>query len=359
MTMFRYIAAIAVVTMAYASPAFGNASADLQATMDAAKNGKFDSAIQLSTKALQDTRMPAAIRGRLLALRAYAVIAKGQPKNAQRDLDDALRTASDRDTRDFVNDAAMQGYLQRGKFYDDEQNWGLAVASYTAALRYSPRSAVIYADRAGSHLANTELDEAISDYDQAIQIDRSSSDYYVSRGTAYESKLDFQRAISDYSKAIQLDSKNDTAFGYRGRAYAVLGNFEVADRDLERTLTLRPADRSSVLWLHLVHMRMGKKDDAWLRKQAGNLRLDRWPGPAISYFLGKMSADDMVRFALRSPEVAKGHQRCDGWFYLGEEALAHQDMARARNLFRQTVSRCNAVDYEWDTAQIELRRIEH
>ena len=65
----------------------------------------------------------------------------------------------------------------------------------------------------------------------------------------------------------------------------------------------------------------------------------------------------MVQFAQTSTETAAAYQKCDGWFYLAEEAAAHGNRDRARDLFRETIGNCDAVDYEWDTAQIELRRL--
>ena len=146
--------------------------------------------------------------------------------------------------------------------------------------------------------------------------------------------------------------------GYRGRAYAVLGNYPAAARDLERTIALNPHDASSLLWLHIVHMRTGKDDAGWLKQKVMGHDLHKWPGLALSYFLSRTSAKDLVTFAQTSPDTARQEQRCDAWFYLGEEALAHGDRKGARDLFRQAVTGCDAVDFEWAPAKVELLRLE-
>jgi len=355
--MLRYLSALAVC-LSVSTLALGSTTdKGLQASFDAVKNGKFDSAIQTTTKSLDDNHLSKADRAGLLALRAYALLLKDEPKAAKRDLQVAIKIAPDTGVQQSVVIIATQAYLLRAHDYDTKQKWELSIANYSEALKYNPNSEIAYIGRAEAHTANTEFDEAISDYDHAIRINGSSSDTYVDRGAARESKVDFEGAIADYSEAIKLNSKNDTAFGYRGRGYAIAGNYSAARRDLERALALRPTDRSSLLWLHLVHMRVGENDEPWLRKQAATLKLEHWPGPVISYFLGTKSADELLQIALHSPETARGHQRCDGWFYLGEEALARKKILRARYLFQKTVGRCNATDYEWNSARVELRRM--
>lgn len=269
----------------------------------------------------------------------------------------AWKFAPDRKTRDYVNGVVSEGYAERAEYYGDKEIFELSILNYTEALTLDPNNDTYYRKRAYAHLRNCEFDEAISDYDHAIENGDKSAEVYIDRGMAREAKLDLTGAILDYSHAVKLDEKNDVGFGLRGRAFAIIGNLSAARRDLEHTNVLNPNDTSTVLWLHLVHMRLREKDDAWLRKRATVLALNRWPGPVISYFLGSKQARDIVNIALNDPKTATFHQRCDAWFYLGEDALAHNDVPRATRLFRKTVNGCNAVDYEWVAAKAELNRI--
>jgi lipoprotein NlpI len=252
--------------------------------------------------------------------------------------------------------AQVQDDTQRGNALLKTQDWDLAAESFSNALARDPRDKAAYVGRGLAEVANTDTDAAIADYDRALALG-PAADIYRHRGEAKEENLDFDGAIADYGAAIRLDANYADAVGLRGRSLAVLGRYDPAARDLERATALSPNDAAIVLWLHIVHLRTHRDDRAWFGARVAHLNLNRWPGPALAYFAGQIPADDMTSIALKSVATARWHQRCDGWFYLGEEAAARGDTAKARELFRQTVTHCNAVDYEWDAAHIELKRL--
>lgn len=299
-----------------------------------------------------------AARAACLAARAAAaLVAADRVPEAETAFAEAARQAPDDDSRKLVADTAAQAFDQRGHDLFNLQDWPASAASFALALKYDPHDIKALVGRGNAHVGAAEPDAAIADYGAALGIDAAAPDTYVLRGNAFEMKLDFDGAIADFSKSIELNPEPNNALGFRGRLYAAQGRYEDARRDLERWLIQNPADIISVVWLHIVHMRQGEKDSEWLRGQAATLNLKQWPGPAIAYFLGTETADQMVQFAQTSAETMAAYQKCDGWFYLAEEAVAHGDREKARALFRRTIESCNAVDYEWDTAQIELRRL--
>lgn len=323
----------------------------------AIEKGDYPAAIELSSKLIVRPDISRRDRSVALAQRAYALVWTSNSAEAEKDIGDALTIAPDKDARGKVFSTAEQAFYSRAEYFNDQQKWAEAVANYTAALKYDFDDPGMHAARAKAYLLNRQPDAAIDDFDIAINADGSFPEYFLNRGGAYEMKLDFARAISNYNDGLGVDPRDSVILGYRGRAYALTGNYQLARRDLEKALLEEPEDTSSLLWLHIVRMRTGQNDISWLKKKMAKTNTRRWPAPVLKYFSGKMSAEGMLNIALTSADTAKMHQRCDGWFYLGEEALARKDVAHARTLFKKTVSGCDAVDYEWIPARMELAHI--
>lgn len=349
-------AALAALVLLVSASRAGTAP-DRAAIERAIARQDYAAAERSATRALAAMRPGATDRGVFLGLHAYALIRQGRAAEGERDLKEALDTSPDRDVRAAVFEMAHQAYYAAGESYMGRHRYDLAIASFTALLPYEPDGMSMYDERAHAYLMARDFDRAIEDYTRYLDEGSDDSETRISRGGAYETKLDFAHAIADYSAAIAMTPRNDTALGFRGRAYAVTANYAAAARDLERAIALNHGDTPSLMWLHLVHLRTASADGEWLKRQAQGRDLKRWPGPALSYFLGRMPAEALVRFALTDKDTAQAEQRCDAWFYLGQEALAHGDRENARGLFRKTVTGCDALDFEWAPAQIELRRL--
>jgi len=313
---------------------------------------------KLATVALGTRRLGANDRATLLGQRGYALILEGRSSDGERDIVQALDTAPDKEVRAVIFDEARDAYYGSGNQYVEQGRYDLAIARYTAGMNYTSDEGELYSERAYAYFRARDFDRAIADYQRYIDAVDNASNAIVGIGNAYEAKLDFGHAMAGYNVGIAEDSSNETLLGYRGRAYAVLGNYAAAARDLGRTIALNPQDASSLVWLHIVHMRTGKEDARWLKQKAVSQDLHKWPGVVLSYFLRRTSAKDLVTFAQTDPNTARDEQRCDAWFYLGEEALARGDRPAARDLLRKTVTGCDAVDYEWAPAAVELRRLD-
>jgi len=316
---------------------------DFAAALAAERRDDADGALAAATKALATPGLSPRDAAMLHGIRAFALLVRGE---------DALG-----DMRAAPEQKAFfaHGYASRGNRLLAAQSWDEAAASYSKALGFDPKRKSAFVGRGIAELANTDADAALADFDRALALG-ATSDIYRHRGEAREQALDFEGAAADYSAALRLDPLAD-AWGLRGRVEAVLGRTGMARGDLEHAIAIRPRSTIDYVWLHIVHLRQKIDDRAWLAGAAMRLDLGEWPGPAFAYYAGQIPADDMTQIALKSASTAKWHQRCDGWFYLGEEAAARGDEAHARELFRKTVSSCNALDYEWDAAKLELKRL--
>ena len=257
-----------------------------------------------------------------------------------------------------MNEAA-EAYANHGdRFLDENQDWKSAIANYTASIDYDLGDYLIYRSRGYAYLLNLETDKGIEDLYRSIELNDASAESYRDLGLAHELKLDFARSIRDFSDAISRDPRNGDFVFDRGRDYAIVGDYVAAGRDLERADAMQPDDPPTVMWLHIVHMHLNADDSSWLKLHAARLGGGRWPTPAILYFAGKKSASEIIDIALHSPETTRAYQRCDAWFYLGEDDLRLRKISDARSMFKKTIDNCNAVDFEWPAAQMELKHLQ-
>jgi lipoprotein NlpI len=286
---------------------------------------------------------------------AVTLVQKDRPKEAERLFDHALAQADDYIFRDTIKARAASAYLGNGSRLDDDQKWDAAIVNYTLAMKYAPGDPEPFYARGTDFERKLDMRAAVADYSQAIRRSDRNAAYYLARGGAREMSVDFPGALADYDQAVRL-GPTANAYHMRGRAEFILGAYDAALNDIRQGMELSDREPSTVLWLHLVRMRMGTPDADELRRNAKDVSAD-WPQPALLYFLGKLSAGEMVNIGLTSNQTANAYQRCDGWFYLGEEALAHGDKAAARTLFAKTVQGCDALDFEWAMAQGELQRL--
>ena len=347
----------AALALICASPVLADASDDIDTAAKAFETERPDEALALATRDLADSNLRPEERATFLAIRGAVLVGKGRLSDAERDFGDALRIAPDRDARKTVIDYANGAYSGLGSKLFDAEKWDDAAASYAIAANYDPSDEDDWLWQARAHLANIEFDKAIAECNRLIAIDNTAAKAYLLKASVEELKFDYDGALLDYGTAIRIDPKYTGALVWRGRLHVMRGQFELGRRDLAAALSIEPDDITAVLWTHILHMKTNQDDMAWLGKAYGRLSADRWPAPALAYFLRRKTGDQLVDTALHSKNTIRDHQKCDGWFYLGEDALRKDDKDKARALFQRTVKGCTAEDFEWDAAAAELARM--
>jgi len=248
-------------------------------------------------------------------------------------------------------------YDVRGDFYFRQYEWKEAARQYGYGLQISPDDLNLRNDHGMTRIASNAFRDAKDDYTVMLRFDPRDTEAWMRRGNAKEVLGDWQGAIADYDQGLRIDPGNTEALGYRGRAFTLLGRYPEAIADLTRATDSDPDNLSTVLWLYLAQRKNGKDGGAWLRKHTQSLDLKPWPGSAIQYFLGNFSMDTLQSIVDADPHMDVMRQKCDAWFYLGEDALIRGDKDKARQLLMRTISGCDGVDYEWDAAQLELKRL--
>lgn len=347
--------AAAVLAIVVARPACAEIAQDIRRAQQETLESAPPAALAVADRLLARSGLTDDERMLLHAMRARAILRSGHDDPG--DIRLAVAEEATSDDRYAVRTAIANAWMAAGNLSDKRQNWARSVFNYSQVIAYDCRCDTAYRKRADAYIADDDVDAGIADYRRAIAIAPGAAVNYRWLGLAYEMKLDFEDAIAAYDKAVARDPDDNNGYSLRGRALAVIGRYQTAQADLEKALALAPGCMPVLVWLHIVHLRTHVDDRDWLRT-AWKPKADAgWPGPALNYFVDAIDSPSLVHIALTSDGTKKMHQRCDGWFYLGEEAMAHGDTGAARALFRRTATNCNAVDYEWAPARVELKRM--
>jgi len=130
--------------------------------------------------------------------------------------------------------ASAAAYLQRGDQYSAAQEYDLAIADYTAAIRLNPDYAEAYNNRglAYSLKGKNNMPQAIADYSQAIRLRPDYAYAINNRGVAYMASGHPDEALQDFNLAIQLQPGFTQAHSNRGNYYVRANRLDLAIPDL-------------------------------------------------------------------------------------------------------------------------------
>jgi tetratricopeptide (TPR) repeat protein len=239
-------------------------------------------------------------------------------------------------------------YGSRGAAYAANGDYARAFANYEQAIKLDPKNVAIYTSRGEAYRAQGDNDRAIQDYNEAMRLDPKYALAFNNRGLAYRAKAAYDRAITDLTEAIRLDSKYVDAYNNRGLAYFQKRDFPMAAADFLRSIELKDT-AYPMLWRYLARGRAGESGPAELAANAARLKTKDWPYPIIEFYLGQRSAADMPA---TTPE-----ERCLVNFYLGEWHMLHGNRAEASAALRTAADTCPKIFSEYDSAVVELKRL--
>ena len=181
---------------------------------------------------------------------------------------------------------------------------------------------------------------------------------YYDRGHAWEQKGEYDKAIGDDSEAIRLDPKYGAAYRTRGALRFGQQNWAAAAEDFSQSHELNGKDAYSVLWLATAGMRQGAREwAARLQQQAGTLSGD-WPMPVVKFYLGTLTAEQLLAAAGDPAEGKQQGRACETDFFLGEWQLGHGEKQAAVGNLRKAESTCPRTYLQYKGAAEELNRLE-
>ncbi len=111
---------------------------------------------------------------------------------------------------------ASAEHMLRGNFHLENGDYEAALAEYTKALKYDPKSWVAFLLRAYLYQVQNEHHLAISDLDKTIELN-PTVEAHVMRGVAYAFSGDDEAALKDYVTAVRIDPGYGNI--YKQRAY--------------------------------------------------------------------------------------------------------------------------------------------
>ena len=384
--MRRALAAVLAVLFfaaGAAGTALADASADLAAARAAKRSGDDAGAIQLFTRALARTDLPAAQRADAYVDRAGiferhkrydAVIAdmrsaiELQPRLAIAYYGLGLGYHLNHDPRRaiavysrglvFAPPSLVVALLNgRGRAYHDIGDDARARADFEGAIALSPGYPFPYQNLGMLEYTQLRYDAAFADFERLVELAPKNASAYQMRGAISFLRDQPEAARADFSQAIALDPACVEAYHWRGMVNFVSRRFSDAAADFTSAARLRPAKPYDELWAYVAQLKLKTADPAVLRTAAARFDRRAWPAPIFALFLGQRSYSDvraLSEIAGPAPSVIASH-RCEAAFYGGEFALANDDVAAGRSRLDEALRTCPVHDTEHDAVVAELR----
>lgn len=201
---------------------------------------------------------------------------------AQReDYDRAIHIAS---AALLVDNAAAEGYQQRGMWYHLAQRDGEALQDYAQAIRRAPDEGQLYIERASILAETGDHAAAIADYDTALGLQPNNASAYQARARSHLALDALTNALADLSSAIQHAPNNAMLYKQRAEIRAIGGKVGDALDDYDRAVELmQNANAQAQLLLTAMDARADTQSRALgaalqdelnaIRVQRGQLRL--------------------------------------------------------------------------------------
>ena len=142
--------------------------------------------------------------------------------------------------------------FQQGIDASYKGDYDLAIASFSEAIRLSPKYVAAYNNRGNIYKTKGDYAKAIADYNTAIHIDSTYVPAYINRGIVYAATGSSDKAMWDYNEAIRMDPENRLAYVNRGLLSESSGDYQMAFEDFEKAIHLDSNDAlayNNLAWL--------------------------------------------------------------------------------------------------------------
>jgi tetratricopeptide (TPR) repeat protein len=214
----------------------------------------------------------------------------------------------------------------RDKHPDEACEW------FRKALEQTPDDQRAVRGLCRSLLDTSRSDEALALIEEHLKRKPDSRALLSCRALVHVARGDLALAEADYSSAETI-SETLEATHSRGLFRLQLGKFEGAAADLRRALELDPNQVYSVFLLAIAERETGHAEAGQAAIQEARRHADPndWPAKILRYWGGELTAEELVAAA------DKDGQRCEAFYYVGEQVHATEGAAAARAWFEKCV----------------------
>jgi lipoprotein NlpI len=209
----------------------------------------------------------------------------------------------------------------------------------------------------------SQSEQAVEDFAKAIELDPLNPEYYEDRAITYLKLRDFARAQTDLAMALGLDSKRPTAHREEGRLASYRDEYARAARSFASAMNNDDGIGAvyAAIWFHIAVMRSGMSASSPLPSFAEALPSTLWPSPVIRMLTGSLKPEEAIALA-QSPDVETDQaQRCEAYFYAGQQYLLDQRADAAKAAFEAAVATgmTEFLEYDWALRELELMKAPH
>jgi tetratricopeptide (TPR) repeat protein len=284
-----------------------------------------------------------------LCVRAALFFESGRPGSALGDYDQALQLEP-------MNAAAHAGRVRAlislGAFQ-------LASAELERTAPLAPDLWTFLADRCMIAFDPTRKERPADFCDKLVVSYPRTAMSYNMRGFAREKNADESGAEADYKVGLELDQNlivtkiNLANLSYRkndpNSASSLYGGI-LESREASKSTKIYAA-----IWMNIVSARNHLAPSKAI-EDSSIIESGKWPGPILSFLLGRISHDELTKIANTAPDADQG-SFCEFFFYTGVEYSLKNDNDAARRSLEQAQRVCNPLFIESIDTDFELSRL--
>jgi len=154
-----------------------------------------------------------------------------------------------------LNPRTTLAFINRGNVYGRQGMFANALADYTRAIALDPKASKVYLNRGNVYGMQGKIDSSIADYTRAIALERNYLDAYINRAISYSKKRDFNSAFEDFNSALQINPNSLKVYAMRAYAYLDNGSYNNAIQDYTSLIGALPNDFNNYFYRGLSYQK--------------------------------------------------------------------------------------------------------
>lgn len=128
----------------------------------------------------------------------------------------------------------------RGVAYFAHEQYGPAIADFTASLKIDAKNATVYNNRGKARMIQKDFQGAVADFTEAIRLDPRVALFLHNRALAWIELSNYPKALTDLQSALLENPNFAEALNNRGIVYQKMQRHDDAIRDFTAALKLNP-----------------------------------------------------------------------------------------------------------------------